>query len=60
MKSYNKFQNIFGFLVEFPSKRNVHIKEAAHRFADNFFEDIELEFADEMGHFKYFILHIEN
>lgn len=59
MDAYNKVHSLFGFLVEFPSKTDAEIKEAAQRFRENYPEDIELEFADEMVHFKYFISQLE-
>lgn len=59
MDAYNKVQHIFGFLVVFPSMTDVDIKETAQKFAESYPEDIELEFADEMVHFKYFISQVE-
>ena len=54
-KHITKVHSLFGFLVEFPSKADAEIKEAAQRFRENYPGDIELEFADEIVHFKYFI-----
>lgn len=60
MNAYNKVHLLFGFLVEYPSKTDVEIKEAAQRFANNYPEDIECEFVEEMVHFKYFVSHLHD
>ena len=41
MDAYNKVHLLLGFLVQFPSKTDAGIKEAAQRFRENYSEDIE-------------------
>lgn len=59
MKAYDNVYSIFGFLTEFPLKTDDEIKEAARRFSENYREDIETEFINEMVHFKYFISQVD-
>ncbi|KAL4100735.1 hypothetical protein QTP88_020769 [Uroleucon formosanum] len=59
MKAYDNVYSIFGFLTKFPLKTDDEIKEAARRFSENYREDIETEFINEMVHFKYFISQVD-
>jgi len=59
MKAYDNVYSIFGFLAEFPLKTDDEIKEAARRFSENYREDIETEFINEMVHFRYFISQVD-
>lgn len=60
MKAYANIHSLFGFLVEFPSKTDAEIKEAAQRFKINYPGDIDSDFPNEMINFKYFISQIED
>ena len=56
LEAYSKIFFLFGFLVDFPLKKDTEIKKAAQRFREHYPKGIEFEFADEMVHFKYFTL----
>ena len=54
MQAYDKIQSLFGFLVEFPSTTNDELRHAAETFRENYPDDIDIQFQEEMVHFKYF------
>lgn len=60
VKAYDQVQAIFGFLVDFPSLSDVEIKEACKIFVEKYPEDIEVDFPEEMVHFKYFALNVDH
>ena len=56
MRAYGKIQSLFGFLVEFPSKTDDELRHATETFRENYPDDIDIHFQEEMVHFKYFAL----
>lgn len=60
MDAYRKISELFGFLLEFPSMTEIEVKEAAAVFRDNYSNDIDQEFPDEMVHFKYFVNELDD
>ena len=43
LATYTKVHALFGFLVDFPLKTDTDIREAAHRFRENYYpQDVEL------------------
>ena len=60
LKADQEINLLFGFLVDFSTKSDDNIKEACEMFREHYSEDIEPEFKDEMVHFKYFILELDD
>ena len=60
MQAYVKIQSLFGFLVEFPSKTNDELRHATETFRENYPDDIDIHFREEMVHFKYFASQFED
>lgn len=60
MQAYDKIQSLFGFLVEFPSKTDDELRHATETFRENYPDDIDIHFQEEMVHFKYFTLQFED
>jgi len=44
---------LFGFLVEFPSKTDDELKHATETFRENYPDDVDIDFQEEMVHSKY-------
>lgn len=60
MQAYDKIQSLFGFLVEFPSKTDDELRHATETFRENYPDDIDIHFQEEMVHFKYFASQFED
>lgn len=59
-EAYDKLQSLFGFLVEFPSKTDDELRHATETFRDTYPDDVDIEFQEEMVHFKYFVTDLED
>lgn len=59
-KHITKFNLSLDSLLSSRQRQSAEIKETAQRFRDNYAEDIHLEFADEIVHFKYIISQLED
>lgn len=60
MQAYDKIQSVFGFLVEFSCKADDELRQAAETFRENYPDDIDIHFQEEMIHFKYFASKFED
>ena len=48
MQAYDRIQSLFGFLVEFPSKTNDELRHATKTFRENYPDDIDIQFQEDM------------
>ena len=53
VQAYNKIELLFGFLVEFPSKSDDELRLATETFRENYPDDVDINFQEEMVHFKH-------
>ena len=60
MQAYVKIQSLFGFLVELPFKTNDESRHATETFRENYPDEINIYFQEEMVHFKYFASQFED
>ena len=60
VQAYDKIELLFGFLVEFPSKSDDELRLATETFRDNYPDDVDIDFQEEMVHFKYFAAQLED
>ncbi|KAL5502773.1 hypothetical protein EMCRGX_G009594 [Ephydatia muelleri] len=58
VQAYDKIELLFGFLVEFPSKSDDELRLATETFRENY--DVDIDFQEEMVHFKYFAAQLEH
>jgi len=54
VQAYDRIQSLFGFLVEFSSKTDDELQHATETFRENYPDDVDVDFQEEMVHFKYF------
>ena len=59
VQAYDKIELLFGFLVEFPSKSDDELRLATETFRENYPDDVDIDFQEEMVHFKYFAAQLE-
>ena len=60
VQAYDKIELLFGFLVEFPSKSDDELRLATETFRDNYPDYVDIDFQEEMVHFKYFAAQLED
>ena len=60
VQAYDKIELLFGFLVEFPSKSDDELRLATETFRENYPDDVDIDFQEEMVHFKYFAAQLED
>ena len=60
VQAYDKIELLFGFLVEFPSKSDDELRLAKEAFRENYPDDVDIDFQEEMVHFKYFAAQLED
>ncbi|CAH0405833.1 unnamed protein product [Chilo suppressalis] len=60
LEAYSEIDSLFGFLTDFLKKPDEDIRKACSKFKENYCNDIEPEFIDEMVHFKYFVSQLED
>ena len=54
------YELLFGFLVEFPSKADDELRLATETFRENYPDDVDIDFQEEMVHFKLFATQLED
>ena len=60
MQVHDKIQSLFGFLVELPSKANDELRHATEIFRENYPGGNDIQFQEEMVHFKHFASQFED
>ena len=60
MQAYDKIQSLLEFLVEFPSKTNDKLRHTTEIFRENYPDDIDIQFQEEVVHFKYIASQFED
>eukprot|EP00731_Ephydatia_muelleri_P024528 Em0016g799a len=54
------YELLFGFLVEFLSKADDELRLATETFRENYPDDVDIDFQEEMVHFKLFAAQLED
>ena len=60
VQAYDKIELLIGFLVEFPSKSDDELRLATETFRGNYPDDVDIDFQEEMVHFKYFAAQLDD